>query len=282
MWPWELRPTRNFLWMHLQEPEIFLGSWVTCFWGDPSCHTETPTSIFYKEVCKQKWYQKRLLIALEESHEEYLHVSLQGYFALMWRHEPEPQETQSSRWLQEKDAEQSAPTHARHTHCTPRWLGTTANWKYDILWDWLWDPCLEQGYIQEPNCEGFFSKEGPHYCIEQSARNPLECDQVQRALGKSSRSCHRTSNNQPWFMSLEIPWGFLAWAILCWLSKGLCHTRKCQLEDIMREEKVWFAIAQWTFPWETFGKRRKWERNLVVSLLPGSHKCLNVRKPRFL
>jgi hypothetical protein len=49
------------------------------------------------------------------------------------------------------------------------------------------------------------SKEGPHYRIEQSVRNPLERDQVQRALGKLSRSCHSTSNNQPLFTSLEIP-----------------------------------------------------------------------------
>jgi hypothetical protein len=41
------------------------------------------------------------------------------------------------------------------------------------------------------------SEESLHYCIlELSARNPLERDQVQRAFGKSSRSCHRTSNNQ--------------------------------------------------------------------------------------
>ncbi len=32
-------------------------------------------------------------------------------------------------------------------------------------------------------CEGFFSKEGPHYCFERSARNPLEHDQVQVMLG---------------------------------------------------------------------------------------------------
>ncbi len=80
-------------------------------------------------------------------------------------------------------------------------------------------------------CKGFHSKEGPiglHYCIEQSARNPLECNQVPRALGESSRSCPQTSNNQPWFTSLEISWGFLAQAVLHWLSGGLCHMRKCQ------------------------------------------------------
>jgi hypothetical protein len=80
-------------------------------------------------------------------------------------------------------------------------------------------------------CKGSHSKEGPHYWIEQSARNQLECKQVQWALGKLSRSCRRTSNNQPWFTSLEIPWGFLAQAVLCWVSGGLCHARKCQFEE---------------------------------------------------
>jgi hypothetical protein len=83
---------RNFLQTHLQEPEIFLGSQVTCFCGDPSCHIKTPMCIFYEKVYKQKWYQKGLLITLEESHEKYLQVSLQGYSALTWRHEHNPPE----------------------------------------------------------------------------------------------------------------------------------------------------------------------------------------------
>ncbi len=100
------------------------------------------------------------------------------------------------------------------------------------------------GSIEELAAKDFCCKEGPHYQIKQSARNPLECKQVQRALGESSRSCCQTSNNQPWFTSLEIPWGFLAKAVLHWLSRGLCHARECQFKDITWEEKVWFAIAQ--------------------------------------
>ncbi len=54
---------------------------------------------------------------------------------------------------------------------------------------------------------------------------------MQRALVKLSRSCCQTSNNQPWFTTLEIPWRFLAWAVLRWLSVGLCHARKCPCEE---------------------------------------------------
>ncbi len=82
-----LRPTCNFLQMHLQEPEFF---WFTsdAFQRDMSCHLETPTWNFYKEIYKQRWYQNRLLIALlEKSHEEYLQASLQADSALTHRHE---------------------------------------------------------------------------------------------------------------------------------------------------------------------------------------------------
>ncbi len=109
-----------------------------------------------------------------------------------------------------RDAEQSAPNHARHTHCTSRQLGMTVDQRYDVPWNWLWNARQLARVHWGTRCKGFCSKEGPHYCIERSARNPLEQEQVQRGLGKLSRSCCQTSNNQPWFTSLEIPWGFLA------------------------------------------------------------------------
>ncbi len=186
---------------------------------------------------------------------------------------------EEQRWPWERDVVQSAPTHARHNHSAFRQLGTTVDWRYDVPWDWLQDACQMARVHWGTCCEGFCSKEGPHYRFEWSARNQLECDQVQRALEKSSRSCCQTSNNQPWFTSLEIPWGFLSWAVLRWLSVGLCHAKKCQFKDCMWEEYVWFAIAQLTFAWETFGKRWNGEIIPVLRILaPGSHKRLPSRK----
>ncbi len=271
-----LCPTCEFFWTHLQEPEIFLGSQVTSFSRDPSCHIKTPTWNFYKEIYEQKWYQKGLLIALEEVRNKYLQASCQGFSALTWRHEHDPQEPQRSRWPQERVAEQSAPTQARHTHCASRQLGTTADWRYDVPRDWLWDACLLARVCWGTRCKGFCRKEGLHYRIEQSARKQLECNQVPRALGELSRICRQTSNNQP--SSLEIPWGFLAQAVLRWLSRGLCHARKCWFKDIRWEEKVWFAITQWTFAWETFVKRQNGERKLVLILIPGSREHLALSK----
>ncbi len=129
------------------------------------------------------------------------------------------------------DVERSAPAHACHTYCASRQLGATADQRYDVPRYWLRDACQTARVCWGTCCKGFCSEEGPHYHIEWSARNQLECDQVRRALVKSSRSCHQTSNNQPRFMTWEIPWGFLAWAVLLWLSIGLCHARKCQCEE---------------------------------------------------
>jgi hypothetical protein len=93
------------------------------------------------------------------------------------------------------------------------------------------------GYVEEPAVKDFIARGVHPSQIKQSARNPLEREQVPRALGKLSRSCCQTSNNQSLFMSLEIPWGFFAQAVLCWLSRGSCHARKCQFKDITEKKR---------------------------------------------
>jgi hypothetical protein len=126
----------------------------------------------------------------------------------------EPQEPWRTRRPQQRDIERAAPTHARHTHCASRQSGTTANRRYDVPKDWLQDAWQMARVRWGTRCKGFRSKEGPHYHIEQSSRNLLERNQVQRAPEKLSGSCRQTSNNQPLITSLEIPWGFLSQAVL--------------------------------------------------------------------
>jgi hypothetical protein len=70
-----------------------------------------------------------------------------------------------------------------------------------------------QGYVEEPAAKDFV------------ARNACTI-----ALSKAQGSCHRTSDNQPFFMSLEIPWGFLTRAVLRSLV-GLVSGKKVELED---------------------------------------------------
>ncbi len=109
-------------------------------------YLRSPAKITFKHLCKQilLW-----LVLMSKTTQE------------PWR----------SRWPWERVFEQSAPTHGCHTHCISRQLGTTANWRYDIPQDWLWDACQIARVRWGTHCEGFCSKEGPHYHIEQSARN---------------------------------------------------------------------------------------------------------------
>ncbi len=83
------------------------------------------------------------------------------------------------------------------------------------------------------------------------------------------------------FMSLEIPWGFLTQVVLRSLA-GLMSCKKVSVQGFLWVRKVWLAFAQRTFAPDTFGKRQKWERLLIVSLLPGSHKRPASRNPHVL
>ncbi len=129
----------------------------------------------------------------------------------------------------------------------------------------------------EACCEGFCSKEGPHYWIEKNARNQMERNQVQRAPEKSLGSCRQTSNNQPY----SRVWKSLGDSfprLYCIDLVELMSHKKMSVWGFRREKKVWFAIAQWTFMQVTFRKRRNGERMPVLILVPGSHKHLTLRK----
>ncbi len=70
----------------------------------------------------------------------------------------EPQEPWRTRRPRERDIEQSAPTHAHHTHCASRPLGTTADWRYDVPRDWLREACQMQRYVEEPTAKDFVAR----------------------------------------------------------------------------------------------------------------------------
>ncbi len=98
-------------------------------------HMRSPTKSTFKHLCKQTplW-----LVVMSKM----------------------PQEPWRSRWPWEMDVEQAAPTHARHTHCASRQLGTTADRRYDVPWVWLWDACPMARVRWGTRCKGFCSKEG--------------------------------------------------------------------------------------------------------------------------
>jgi hypothetical protein len=57
-------------------------------------------------------------------------------------------------------------SHPRH-FCA---VGDVFAQRYDVLCDWLWLACHMAGVRWGSRCKGFCSKEGLHYCIEQSTR----------------------------------------------------------------------------------------------------------------
>ncbi len=170
----------------------FFGSRVTRFVRDPSRHIESPMLNFYDEIYKRRWYQNGLLITfLEESRKKYLMRLCKQtllWLVIMRKSLRNPEEQADHK---KRDVEQSAPTHARHTHCASRQLGTTADRWCDVPWDWLQKAChMDMARVRwGTRCKGFCSKEGPHHRMEQSASNHLECDQVQRVPEKLSSSC---------------------------------------------------------------------------------------------
>ncbi len=91
-----------------------------------------------------------------------------------------------------------------------------------------------QGYVEDPTAKGFVARKA---CTI--------------TLSKAQGTRQSTS-----FRSLETPWGFHTQAVLCSFA-GLMSRKKVSVQGFLWVRKVWFAIAQWTFAPETFGKRRK-------------------------
>ncbi len=113
------RPTRNFLQTHLQQPEFFLvHEWHV------SQETHLVISRLLREISTRRSTSesgtgKDYLL-------RYLKSPAKSIFKRLCKQTPlwsivmskTPQELQRLRWPQERDVEQSAPTHACHTHCT--------------------------------------------------------------------------------------------------------------------------------------------------------------------
>jgi hypothetical protein len=119
-----------------------------------------------------------------------------------------------------------------------------------------------QGYVEDPAGKDFVARKA---CTI--------------ALSKARGICHKTSDNQP-IHEFGYPFGDSIPGLYCvaWLGRGHAR-RKCQSKDFCEKERYESCSVPWTFAPETFGKRRKRERSLVVRQLPGSHKHLASGNP---
>ncbi len=120
-----------------------------------------------------------------------------------------------------------------------------------------------------------------HAIWQRYVEDPAAKDFVARKARTIALSEPRGTQQYTLFTSLEIPWGFLTRAVLRSLA-GLMSHNKVSVRRFLWVRKVWFAFTQRRLAPETFGKRQKGEKSPVVSLLPGSHKHLSLRKPRIL
>ncbi len=144
---------------------------------------------------------------------------------------PEEQDDRNKRGV-----EQSAPTHACHTHCTPMQLGTTADQRYDVHRDWLWEHAKWQGYVEEPAAKDFVARK---VCtikwnkVQGTSWNAIRCKE--HLQSHPAAVVRQATINL--IHELEIPSGFLSRAVLRLLSGGLCHGRKCQFEDLGEKKR---------------------------------------------
>ncbi len=120
-------PTRNFLQMHLLEPIFLVHKWQV---------SEETRLVISRLICEISTRESTSKSGTgKDSLLHYLRSPAKSTFkclckqTLLWcvTMSKTPQEPWRSTWLQERDIEQSAPTHARHTHCNSRQLGTIAD-----------------------------------------------------------------------------------------------------------------------------------------------------------
>ncbi len=118
-------------------------------------------------------------------------------------------------------------------------VGKVVAQRCDVLCDWLWDACHMAGVRWRSRCEGFCSKEGPHYCFEQSAR-------------KLSSDKQQSTYSRVW-ISL---WWFHTQAVLCSLAKP--HSRKkVSVWGFLWERKIWIMFSPTDVHSRNFGQKAK-------------------------
>jgi hypothetical protein len=124
-----LRPTSDYLWTHLQEPE-FLLFWFTsdAVLRETRFNQQDSYVIFFVDVYVQRWYRKQTTYRVSGGVTQRVPPASHQADSILTRcQEQKPQELSRTSWPQDKGLERSAPTHTRHTHCTSMHLGIRAN-----------------------------------------------------------------------------------------------------------------------------------------------------------
>ncbi len=225
--------------MHLQEPEILflVHEWRI---------SEETRLVISRLLCEFLWGDLWVKVVPET---DYLsrfwmsparvpQVSLQEK-TLLWLvvrsrslRIPEEQDDRKKR-----DVEQSAPTHARPTHCTPMQLGTTADRSKMFLGTDFKKCAKWQGSIEEPAAKDFAAS-------KVRTINQMKCKEPagMQSGAKSSWEVVWQLSSEKQQSTLfttrsENPCRFQSRAVLHRLSRGLCHARKMSVWGFRQEER---------------------------------------------
>jgi hypothetical protein len=112
-----------------------------------------------------------------------------------------------------RDVEQSAPTHARHTHCASSQLGTTADQSAKFLGTDFEKRAIWQGSVEEPAAKDFMARKVRTIRwneVQGTSWNVIKCKE-------RLRSCPAAAARQATINlihELEIPLGFLSRTVL--------------------------------------------------------------------
>jgi hypothetical protein len=175
--------------------------------------------------------------------------------------------TLKNKMLQEKGrwaiSPDSCASHPLHSYA----VGYYSQSKYNVPRDWLWEACHIASVPWGTHCKEFCSEEGPHYRMERSARNHLERNQVKSAW-EVVQQLSSDKQQSTLLTSLEIPWGFQSWAVLRWLSGGLCNTRQCQFEDLDEKKRYDSQSSNGHLHKKPLERKAEWGEN--ASTNPGT------------
>jgi hypothetical protein len=106
---------------------------------------------FYRETYERRWYRKwttyRISGGVSQEYLKRLYKQTPLWLVVRSRSLRIPEEQDDRK---KRDVEQSAPTHARHTHCTTMQLGTTADQSKTFLGTDFEKHAKWQGSVEEP------------------------------------------------------------------------------------------------------------------------------------
>jgi hypothetical protein len=146
--------------MHLQEPEFLFWFTSDTFCKRAVSSYQNSYVNFYEEVYEQRWYQKRTTYRVSGGVPQRVPQESLCKQTLLWLvirsrslRNPEEQDDHKNR-----DIEQSAPTHARHTHCVSRQLGTTADQSTTFVGTDSEKRAIWQGSVEDPAAKDFIAR----------------------------------------------------------------------------------------------------------------------------